>query len=379
MTVISATRMLARTDFAPGWVEVAGCEILDWGLGEPPTPTDHHVEILSPGLVDVHAHGGGGAQFGDTPPGALAVLEAHRSHGTTTMVASLVSASIEKLSTQIRNLQPLVESGQLGGIHLEGPWLSTMYKGAHDESFLRTPNLDDLATLVDAGGSAIAMVTLAGELPFALEAITELTNHGILVALGHSAADHRTTVRAIEAGVRGATHLFNAMGEILHRDGGAALALLSDDRVFLELICDGVHVHRDLIAHVMNAQPGRVVLISDAMAAAGAPDGDYTLGDLTVEVRDRRAHLAGTDTIAGSTLTLDRAVRLAIESGVAPEIALRAATENPSTYLNIRAGRIDTHTPGDLVCWDQDFFVTRVMYRGQWVEPSPSHETYENK
>ena len=193
----------------------------------------------------------------------------------------------------------------------------------------------------------------------------------MVVAIGHTDADFDISRAAIDAGARGATHLFNAMAPLRHRDPGPVLALWADPRVHLELIMDGVHVRPELVAFVMATEPHRVVLVTDAMAAAAGADGDYVLGELPVEVRDGVARIAGTDTIAGSTLTLDRAVRNCVAAGVPLAQAVRAATSVPADYLGLAdVGRLATGKRADLAVLADDLTVMRVMQRGAWVPES---------
>lgn len=362
---------------SPGEVIVADGRIVSVGPvdpggsvdpGDPGDPCGSGVLIdlgdctLAPGLVDVHNHGGGGASFAEDPERAIRV---HREAGTTTMVASLVSQSIDALEAQVRRLRPLVESGELAGIHLEGPWLSERYKGAHPADQLRDPLEADVDRLVAAGAGSVRMVTLAVERTGAIETVRRLAAAGVVVALGHSDCTYEQAVAAIDAGVTGATHLFNAMPGLHHRTPGPILALLADARVWSELIVDGVHVRPELVAWVMSVDD-RIVLITDAMAAAGCADGHYRLGDLPVEVTDGIARIAGTDTIAGSTLTLAEAVRTAIAAGVPIDTVLRSATVNPARYLGLDGvGELVPGAQADLVAFDADWRVRRVWSEGR--------------
>lgn len=319
---------------------------------------------VSPGLVDVHNHGGGGASFTDDADRAIA---AHRAAGTTTMVASLVSQSIETLEAQVRTLRPLVDAGDLAGIHLEGPWLSERYKGAHPADRLCDPLPADVDRLLEAGAGTVRMVTLAVERSGGMQAVRRLAEAGVVVALGHSDCTFDEARHAIDAGVTGGTHLFNAMPGLHHRSPGPILALLADPRVWCELIVDGVHVHPDLVSWVLRISD-RIVLITDAMAAAGCGDGHFHLGDLPVEVTEGVARIAGTDTIAGSTLTLDRAVRTAIAAGVPDHVALRAATLHPARYLGLSdVGKLVPGAWADVVVFDGQWRVRRVLRRGRWL------------
>lgn len=357
-----------EVDCGPGWVEVTDALITAVGTEPRADDADETIDlgdqVLSPGLVDVHSHGGGGTAFGTDPGPALAL---HRAHGTTTMIASLVSQSIDELERQVRMLAPMVKAGELAGIHLEGPWLAPGRKGAHPLALLRAPGAEEVTRLLDAGDDTVRMVTVAPELEGGLEAVRLMASRGVLPAIGHTDADLETTQAAINAGATGATHLFNAMPPLNHRDPGPILGLAADRRVWLELIVDGVHVNLDLVAEVMRRYPDRVVLVTDAMAAAGEPDGDYMLGDLAVEVRDGVARLVDGGSIAGSTLILDAAVRNTIGTGIDWQHALRMATSMPSQYLGLAAGRILPGRAADLVVWKDDWTVGRVMRNGQWL------------
>lgn len=355
----------------PGFVETSGERIIAAGVGPAPRRADAHLDgIVVPGYVDVHSHGGGGASFvTEDPDAARQVLAAHRRLGVTTMVASLVTGTVPDLKRQLACLAGLVESGELAGIHLEGPWLAVRYKGAHPPLLLSDPLPAAVAELLEAGRGAVRMVTLAPERAGAMESIPLLVAEGVVAAIGHTDADFDTCREAIEAGARGATHLFNAMAPLRHRDPGPVLALWEDPRVYLELIMDGVHVRPELVAFVMSTEPDRVVLVTDAMAAAASADGDYVLGELPVQVRDGVARIAGTDTIAGSTLTLDRAVRNAVAAGVPLAQAVRSATALPADYLGLaEVGRLAAGKRADLAVLDDDLQVTRVMHRGAWLK-----------
>ncbi len=369
--LISGQRVLLGDEPAlvPGWVEVAGDRIVAAGPGQPPRPADEVAPgVLAPGYVDVHCHGGGGASFiTEDREQARVAIAAHRQRGTTAMVASLVTGALPDLHRQVAVLADLVEAGELVGIHLEGPWLAEEYKGAHPSALLADPAAPDVAALLDTGRGTVRMATIAPERAGALEAIRLMAGRGCVAAVGHCNADYDTTRAAVDAGARGATHLFNAMPGLGHRAPGPVLALWQDPRVMLELVLDGVHVRPELVAWVMATAPGRVALITDAMAAAGGEDGDYLLGELAVEVRGGVARVAGQDTIAGSTLTLDRAVRNAVAAGVGLVPALRAATTVPADYLGLaEVGRIAPGRRADLVVLDDALQVTRVLWRGHW-------------
>lgn len=371
--LIAAGRVVtpART-FAPGWVQVEGERIAAVGPGAPPRPADVDLPhgTIVPGFVDTHAHGGGGASFdgGDPAEVERAVL-AHRSHGTTTLLASLVTDSVEGLIASSVRLGDLVDDGLLAGIHLEGPWLSPRHQGAHDPSLLTTPDDRSVGRLLEATSGHLRMVTLAPELPGAPEAIRRLVSAGVVVAIGHTDATYDQARAALDAGAAVGTHLFNAMRAPHHREPGPVAALLEHPDAYVELIADGVHVHPAMIGLAAAAKPHLTVLVTDAMAAAATGDGDYRLGALEVEVRDGVARLPGAGAIAGSTATLATTVQYAVRrAGLSLEDAVRGATATPAALHGLtRAGTLRPGVDADLVVLDDDLAVQRVMRHGEWV------------
>ncbi|MFJ3145907.1 N-acetylglucosamine-6-phosphate deacetylase [Streptomyces halstedii] len=325
-----------------------------------------------PGFVDMHNHGGGGASFATgTAEDVLTGVRTHRAHGSTTVVASTVTGDLDFLARQAGMLSELVEQGELAGIHFEGPFISPCRKGAHSEALLRDPDPAEVRKLVDAARGTAKMVTLATELPGGIESVRLLAEHGVIAAVGHTDATYEQTVAAIEAGATVATHLFNAMPALGHRAPGPIAALLEDERVTVELINDGTHLHPaalELAYH--HAGAGRVALITDAMDAAGSADGDYLLGPLGVEVRDGVARLVDGGSIAGSTLTLDTAFRRAVTVDRIPvEDVVRSISANPARLLGLddRVGSLEPGKDADLVVLDEDFTLKGVMRRGAWI------------
>ncbi|MDN5721904.1 MAG: N-acetylglucosamine-6-phosphate deacetylase [Corynebacterium sp.] len=333
----------------PGWVEVTGSVITAVGAGGPPDGADstdstvvHDLgdATIVPGFVDTHIHGGGGGAFPDcvTDPDAVATgIAAHARHGTTSMIASLVSAHPGDLLRQVETLAPLVADGPLAGIHLEGPWLSSHKCGAHDPTALRAPDPAEISRVFEAAGGTIRMVTIAPELDGALDAIAQIVDAGAVAAVGHTNATYDQTVAAIEAGARVGTHLFNAMRPVHHREPGPVTALVEDPRVTVEMIGDGVHLHPAVYRNVCaRVGAGRVSLVTDAMAATGMPDGAYHLGALAVDVVDSIARVAGTDTIAGSTATMEQLFRYAVAN--APATAQDAPEDTAGNVTTDAAG-----------------------------------------
>ncbi|AQW51609.1 N-acetylglucosamine-6-phosphate deacetylase [Streptomyces violaceusniger] len=330
---------------------------------------------IVPGFVDLHVHGGGGASFSaGTPEESLTAIRTHRLHGTTTMLASTVTGDLDDLARQAAVLSELVEQGELAGIHFEGPFISPHRCGAHQPSLLRAPDPADVRKLVDAARGTARMMTLAPELPGGLESVRLLADSGVLAAVGHTDSTYEATREAVEAGATVATHLFNAMPSLLHRAPGPIAALLEDERVTIELINDGTHLHPAMLELAFHrAGADRVAFITDAMGAAGMNDGRYPLGPMEVEVKDGVARISDGPTagsIAGSTLTLDRAFQRAVTiDGLSVEETVRALSATPARLLGIadRVGSLEVGKDADLVVLDDDFRLRGVMRRGGWV------------
>lgn len=350
-------------------------------VDRPPAGAERVAGWAVPGFVDTHVHGGGGHDYATLDlDEARAARAFHRRHGTTSALASLVSADLDTLVGQIRTLAPLVRTGELAGIHLEGPFLSPAKRGAHTEALLRPPTPEALDRLLAAGDGTVAMVTVAPELPGALAAITQLAAAGVVVAVGHTDGDQTDVRRALDAGASVATHLFNAMRPIHHRDPGPVPVLLDDERVMVELIGDGFHVHPDVVRlAVAAAGLDRTALVTDAMRAAGMPDGGYTLGGLDVRVRRGEARLVGDDgeagSIAGSTLTMAAGFAFLVGTGMSVPGASWLAASTPARRHDLAGvGVIEPGGYADLCVVDGAGRLQRVLQRGSWVELERTEE-----
>ncbi|WP_234314110.1 N-acetylglucosamine-6-phosphate deacetylase [Streptomyces sp. NBRC 109706] len=351
--------------------------------GDPGAPEEHGAVDLSghwlvPGFVDLHVHGGGGASFSaGTAEEALRVVATHRAHGSTTLVASTVTGALDDLAAQAGALSELVEQGDLAGLHFEGPFIAENRCGAHDPTLLRDPDPADVRKLVEAARGTARMVTLAPERPGGLDSVRLLRDLGVIAAVGHTDASYEVTRRAVDAGATVATHLFNAMPQLAHRAPGPIAALLEDERVTVELINDGTHLHPSVLALAFrSAGADRVALITDAMGAAGMGDGSYPLGPLRVEVLDGVARITdagtppGTGAIAGSTLTLDRAFQRSVTvDGLPVAEVSRSLSGTPARLLGVadRVGSIKAGKDADLVVLDADFELVGVVRKGEWV------------
>lgn len=373
------TLNLGRTVTSQGVLPRAELDIADGRVvavrpGAAPDPRFERLWAV-PGYVDTHCHGGAGFDFASPDAaGVQGAIDYHRRHGSTTLFASTVTEPLDVLADQVRRLRVLVEAGELSGIHLEGPFLAEAKKGAHNPELLRDPRPEYVAPLIEAGGGAVKMVTLAPERECGMSSIAQFIDGGVKVAFGHSDADVDQTRAAVDAGADIVTHLFNAMRPIHHREPGPVPELLHDDRVMVELICDGFHLHSEVVAmSIAAAGIERVGLVTDAMSATGQPDGDYILGTLRVQVRSGKARLLTEDgqpgAIAGSTLTMAKAVEFVVQQAgcSVPEAAQMAATTPARWHGLADVGSIEPGKWADLCFVTDEGALRGVLRRGEWV------------
>jgi N-acetylglucosamine-6-phosphate deacetylase len=362
-------------DLRPGWVRIRDGLVVDCAEGVPPEQVDAHSVggTIIPGFVDIHVHGAVGFDFGTADlEGVRSAAGYHFSRGTTTLLASIASASIEDLDRAIIRLRTLVEDGTLAGIHLEGPYLSPERRGAHNPALLREPNLAEVQHLVELGGGAIRMLTIAPELPGAEAVVRWLVAQGVVVAIGHTNCDADTARAAFNWGATVATHLFNGMPELQHRNPGPVGVALIDPRITTELILDGHHVRREAAEVARRSTPRRLALVSDAMQATGQRDGDYDLAGSFVRVKDGVAMLADGSSLAGSTMTISDCfpLLLDLDDMTLPEAVL-ATSITPATAIGIPRPGLQAGASADLVILsgspDEPGRIERVMRRGTWL------------
>lgn len=425
--VLRAGSVATPDEIVPdGFVVIAGDVIAEVGRGHPPAGAGPIIDLgdvlVAAGFVDVHVHGGGGAQVNcptrhEVEQAVRAMARFHATHGTTSFLATTVSDGPAALRVAVEGIAAVAtgapvgrENGQaraealagdgapltgdgpavgdgrrpadsnpsrdgrgsiaatLLGSHLEGPWIAPSRAGAQSPTAIRPPSLAELHELLTLGRGTVRMVTIAPELPGAHELIAAARSAGAVVSIGHTDADYETAVSAFDSGARHATHLFNAMAPIHHRQPGPVTAALADKRVTLEIIADGVHIHPALIALVARIAPERLVLVTDAIGATGTTPGRHWLGPLEVLVTDGRAVLADREeTVAGSVLTMDRALALAVKVAEVPLLtALRAASLHPADALGETAkGRLQPGADADMVVLDRGLGLVATIIGGQ--------------
>jgi len=323
--------------------------------------------LVVPGFVDIHVHGGGGHDMTASAQDMADAVAFHRGHGTTTSLVSLVTAPVDALCEQLSWAADLADAGEIAGAHLEGPFLSQVRCGAQNPDHLLDPDLGAFARMVEAARGHLKVITIAPELPGALDLVDAAVQAGVIAAVGHTDSSYEQATAAFERGATLATHLFNGMRPIHHREPGPVLASL-DAGVPCEAINDGIHLHPAVLREVLARGTDRLVLITDAIDAAGVGDGEYVLGGQQVWVKDGAARLAN-GSLAGSSLTMDAAFARAVRDGVPLEVASTAASANPARVLGLAdRGRLAVGARADLLVLDADHGVRRVMRGGEWLD-----------
>jgi N-acetylglucosamine-6-phosphate deacetylase len=361
-------RLVLDDAIAPGRIHVEDGRISAVELDE----AEGAGSLIVPGFVDVHVHGWGGHDAMGSTADLDGMARALLRHGVTSFLPTAVTAALVTLADfaeRVRGWMPWAPADGAGplGFDLEGPFISTARKGAQNPAFIRSPAgvaPVDLEPLLDG----LRLITIAPEVPGALELIVLLRSRGVAISLGHSAATVVEARAGYSAGATTTTHLFNAMTGVDHRAPGLAVAALTTDGAYAELIADGQHVDRALWPLIVRAKPAdRLLLVSDAVALAGMGDGRGTLGGMEVEVRGDRCTLVSGGSLAGSVIALDTAVLNLVASGVDLPRAVAAASRNPLTLLGIAdRGRIAVGHAADLVELDDALTVRRVMRGGTW-------------
>ncbi len=330
--------------------------------------------LIAPGFIDVHVHGWGGHDATGDADALSGMARALLRHGVTSFLPTaptLAEAELPRFAGRVRSWMPGApdDGAEPLGFNLEGPFLAPARKGAHDPALLRTPATLD-PDVVEAVLAGLRIMTIAPELPGSLALIARLAALGIAPSIGHSNATLDEARAGFDAGGLTTTHLFNAMTGVDHRLPGLAVAALTDDRAYVELIADGNHVHPALWPIIARTKPAdRLLLVSDALPLAGMGDGRGFVGGLDVEVRGGRATLLGTETLAGSVIALDTAVRNLVREGQALAAAVAAASANPAALLG--EGDRGSIAPGrraHLVELTDDLRVRRVTRGSGWID-----------
>jgi len=329
-------------------------------------------KFMVPGLIDIHTHGAVGYDNSDTDEKAIsAIAEFMIKNGTTSYAPTLMTISSEDILTVCDNVKNYISAGEryakIAGIHMEGPFFASEYKGAQNEAYIRNPDINEMHTIQKHSGNLVKLISLAPEKNGAYEFIEEF-GEKLVISIGHSGADYDVAKAAIEKGVRHMTHTFNAMKPLKHREPNALGAAFESD-ITCECICDGLHIHPSVIRMLYKILgEDRLVLISDSIRAAGMDDGEYTLGGLNVIVKDKKATLTD-GTIAGSTSTLLSCVKKAIEFGIPSEIAFKSASLNPARVMGVDkyTGSIEVGKAADFLLLDKNYNLCAVYKDGKKI------------
>jgi N-acetylglucosamine-6-phosphate deacetylase len=330
-------------------------------------------DMALPGFIDTHCHGGGGYFFSNQDPENVeSIAKFHLNNGTTTLFASLVSEDVETLESQVRRLGSLLPLSTITGIHLEGPWISSQFNGAHDPGSLRAPDHSEVKKLFEASNGKLLSVTIAPELNQALEIIALLESLGVTVALGHTDADAEQTFSAIKVGAKVVTHFYSCMRPISHRASTLALESLYNDQIYLEFILDGSHIQKNAIQLLLDVAKDRLIAVTDAISAAGMPDGELTLGNVSVIVKNGIANLKGSDLLAGSTLTMRSAYKFLMDNfNVSHVDAVAFFSGNPAKIYNLEnVGSIEVGKRANFVVVNSKNEVKTVIFEGKVVSLS---------
>jgi len=363
-----------------GWLIIESGKIANFGTGSLPATDsaaiiDGQGQYVLAGFIDIHVHGGASYDFMDAGAEELdGITSFHMKHGTTAMLATTVTGSQEQLSAVLKSVasyrqQASMPYTQLVGVHLEGPFVNPKWKGAQNEAYMVEPQPTWLEQWQVQYPGLIKMQTLAPEINGAYDYIELLSKHGIVAACGHTDSNFDQISGAVKHGLRHAVHTYNAMKGLHHREPGTLGAVMLHDEITAELIADGIHVHA-AAAKILHKMKGsdRLVLVTDAMSAAGMPDGDYELGGLPVVVEQGVARLKQDGSLAGSTLTMIEGYRFLVEQvGVSLSEASRIASLNPATVLGLQEqyGSIAVGKRADLLLMDENFKLSQVFISGE--------------
>lgn len=327
--------------------------------------------VALPGFIDTHCHGGNGFFFSDSKIANIeSIAEFHLQKGTTTLFASLVTQESSILLEQVGRLGSNIPFLTVAGIHLEGPWLSEKFCGAHDISALRKPDKSEIEELISRSNNTIISVTIAPEIEGALEAIALLKSLGVVVALGHTDADAKITRQAIDCGASIITHFYSAMRPISHRVSSLALEALYDKDVFLEFILDGTHIIPDAIQLLLDTARHKLIAVTDAISAAGSSDGEIQLGNIAVVVKNGVAKIKNSELLAGSTLTMDRAFKFLMQNFEVSyvEAAKFFAGNAAMKYQLPEVGTIEPGNLANIVVVNFNHDIEAVLFRGIQVK-----------
>lgn len=330
-------------------------------------------KYIVPGFIDIHIHGAMLADFTDGSVETVKTITKYTAkHGTTSLLATTVTDSMERTRNALKSVKEYnniscPNASKVAGVHIEGPYLNKIKKGAQPEQYILPPSIENYDKLVEGYEDIIKQITLAPEIDGALPLIKYLKEKEITVSMGHTTASYEESVAGFDAGISHMTHFYNAMSSLGHREPGAVGAALDNDKITIELIADNVHLHKSAMNIAITVKGrDKTALITDSMQAAGLGDGEYTLGSRKVNVIDGQARIPEGN-LAGSILTQDIALKNLIDEGYALEDIIPMLTSTPADIAGLDLGRLIIGKPADIVVLNEDYSIYKVMIDGHWV------------
>lgn len=330
-------------------------------------------KYIVPGFIDVHIHGVGGYDVMDNSKDSIRKISEMVAHnGTTQFLATTLTATKQTLLDVLGKVGEVqdekIKGAEIFGVHMEGPYFDSEYKGAQNGSYLKEAEIKEIKEYLDVKENLVRLFSLSAKGENAIPAIKFLKENGVVVSVGHSSATYEETIKAIKAGVTHSTHTYNAMRGFNHRDPGVVGAVLTSDKVNCEVIFDKIHVHPEAVRLLIKAKGvNKVLCITDAMCATNLPEGDYKLGELEVVVKDHQARLKSNGALAGSVLTMDKAFKNVIELGYSVFEAVKLTSTNAAKEFNLDTGIIEEGKRANLIILDEDYNVCMTIVNGEIV------------
>ena len=331
---------------------------------------DLNGKYIVPGFIDIHIHGSNGADAMDGTEEALKTISSFvATKGTTKFLATTLTSSKEellnvlKIAAELQNKE--LDGATIFGVHMEGPYFDVEYKGAQNEKYMKPATSKEIKEYLNVKQGLVRLMALSPHNEQSLETVKFLVDNGVVVSVGHSAAKFDDVMKAVDNGLSHSTHTFNGMRGLTHREPGVAGAALISDKINAEVIFDKIHIHPEVVRLMLKAKgTDKVICITDAMAAAGLPDGDYKLGEFDVYVKGPEARLKMNDALAGSVLTLDKAFRNIIELGYSINDAVRVTSTNAAKEFGLNAGAIEVGKEADFAILDENYNVDMTIVNG---------------
>ncbi|MBE6904009.1 MAG: N-acetylglucosamine-6-phosphate deacetylase [Ruminococcaceae bacterium] len=332
---------------------------------------DINNNYILPGFVDIHSHGAMNVDFmSDCPEAIETLIKYYASNGTTSVLATTYTEDYQKIKDSIKRISSYIGKSNIVGINIEGPYISPQKKGAQNESYIRKPDIAEFDELIEISNNNIKMITIAPEINNAIESIEYLKSRDVVCSLGHSCADYDTACKAISAGASVITHFFNGLEPLNHRNPSIVGAGLINEDITLEIICDGYHIHKDLIKYLFKTKKNQLALVTDSVSPAGCADGDYLFAGLPIQKCGEKITLKQGGNLAGSALKMSNALKNALEfTQMEPKDIIPSLTIIPAKAINIdsKKGSLEIGKDADFVITDKNFNILSTYLQGKKI------------